>query len=504
MPPRKSTILLTPYISIRKCITYLQVVFFQIVVILLLANSLQAAAIFEPSSPEISGEEAKKLGAKLADDIMYLGDIILYPTGVDKYAIGGVLWPGGTLVYDFSHGLDPSKEQAFRDACKDWTLNASGIVCQQRTTEADFVLISEHDGSGCGGDAANVSCSALGMIGGSQNLEVFEDHWTAAGVLQHQIGHSLGLIHEHGRRDRDSFVDIMGGNIRSGQEGQFEVTDSAFSTDYDLLSIMHYRNCTFSKHDSCNLPNKAYHTIVPASCHLDEVGGKTITALDVESMRNAYAPNLHAIFPQQRDRRCGVLDYSLKQLDQTCAPHCVTIGDTMNEKGETKTDSWCGWVPYFEYQDYCSADRTYSNHRWEYEYFSCGWLRTRSQVEIQCGCPHTLALAQCAITTGPIILSKLQDLLDSNVPKDVNAGRFVKRVLAFQDNGNLETGLSSKIGDFLFDNYNQHGFSDSVKNLTCLVKIFMAGKLFTNPTYKLSLPSLRNLANQTGLRTHSL
>ena len=163
--------------------SHIKAILAQIVLILLLVNSSQAAGIFDTSIQDISRDEAKKLGAKLTDDVIYLGDIILYPTEAGKFAIGGDLWPDGTLIYEFSPDLEDSEKQAFRDACNAWTLSSSSIICRERTTEADYVFVVEHDGTGCGGTVANptkASCSVLGKKrgGGRQDLEIHETQWT--------------------------------------------------------------------------------------------------------------------------------------------------------------------------------------------------------------------------------------------------------------------------------------------------------------------------------------
>ncbi|RWD39232.1 MAG: hypothetical protein E5W98_02850 [Mesorhizobium sp.] len=72
------------------------------------------------------------------------------------------------------------------------------------------------------------------------------------GTIQHEIGHELGLIHEHLRSDRDLFIERNPGcapaDIFQGiYEGWIDMTNVAFTedgaellTDYDFASLMHY------------------------------------------------------------------------------------------------------------------------------------------------------------------------------------------------------------------------------------------------------------------------
>ena len=71
--------------------------------------------------------------------------------------------------------------------------------------------------------------------------------------IQHEMGHVLGLIHEHLRSDRDKFIarnpTCTSGNVFQGiYEGWIDVGQSTFVDDtaelltsYDFLSIMHYQ-----------------------------------------------------------------------------------------------------------------------------------------------------------------------------------------------------------------------------------------------------------------------
>ena len=53
------------------------------------------------------------------------------------------------------------------------------------------------------------------MIGGKQPINIGKG-CEYKGIVQHEIFHALGRIHEHSRPDRDSYVRIHEENIKEG------------------------------------------------------------------------------------------------------------------------------------------------------------------------------------------------------------------------------------------------------------------------------------------------
>lgn len=68
------------------------------------------------------------------------------------------------------------------------------------------------------------------------------------GNAVHELGHALGLWHEHTRTDRDKYVQVLLENIDDNFEHNFKEHEHPFVPDlnYDIESIMHYGSSAFS------------------------------------------------------------------------------------------------------------------------------------------------------------------------------------------------------------------------------------------------------------------
>jgi Astacin (Peptidase family M12A) len=157
-------------------------------------------------------------------------------------------WPGGSVYYTFDASVSPAHQKAFLDGANEWATFAN-LHLMPRTTQANYVTVQEQ-ASLEGGQ------SAVGMVGGQQFLSIGPTSWNRPTIC-HEFGHTLGLIHEHQRSDRDSFVMVLSTNIQPGQEGNFVLLpDSRNQGPYDFLSVMHYNRNSFAI-------NPAYDTLEP-------------------------------------------------------------------------------------------------------------------------------------------------------------------------------------------------------------------------------------------------
>ncbi len=108
-------------------------------------------------------------------------------------------WTGGILYYTFDGTVTPAHQKVFLDGAAEWATFAT-LHFVPRTTQTNYFTVLENP-SLAGGQ------SAVGMIGGQQFLQIGPNAWNR-GTICHELGHTLGLIHEHQRSDRDAYVVI--------------------------------------------------------------------------------------------------------------------------------------------------------------------------------------------------------------------------------------------------------------------------------------------------------
>ncbi len=155
--------------------------------------------------------------------------------GIGLPADSAFLWPNGVVPFVIDGGL-PNQARV-TDAIAHLHAN-TGIRFVPRTTHANYVrYVSNGD--------ADFSSSPIGMRGGEQTIRI--SNGATMGTVVHESLHSLGILHEQSRCDRDGFVKIHYENIQAGMESNFDKFCDGYVDyyEYDYGSIMHYPSTAF-------------------------------------------------------------------------------------------------------------------------------------------------------------------------------------------------------------------------------------------------------------------
>lgn len=149
-------------------------------------------------------------------------------------------WWNGRVPYVIESGF-PNEWRVY-DAIGDIQSKVAGVVFQPRSSwDSDYIVFRRTS------DPAICGRSAIGMRRGAQDVWVNDNCGTPTVV--HELGHAIGFWHEQSRCDRDSFVEILWGNIQSGYWDQFDQYCGGVLNleSYDESSIMHYGTTAFGR-----------------------------------------------------------------------------------------------------------------------------------------------------------------------------------------------------------------------------------------------------------------
>ena len=139
-------------------------------------------------------------------------------------------WKDGVVPYRYVSAFTNNEKGFFEKATKMWTeaTGAVSFVEDVAKTKSPFVRVSK------------ITQKMNKASNGAVDSAFIQIGFLNVGSIAHELGHVLGLVHEHQRADRDNFVTVgdavkTNANFRKHGAGEDKVR-----TEYDFESIMHY------------------------------------------------------------------------------------------------------------------------------------------------------------------------------------------------------------------------------------------------------------------------
>ncbi|MCR4844308.1 MAG: hypothetical protein K5843_04875 [Bacteroidales bacterium] len=230
---------------------------------------------------------------KLGDIYIFQGDIVLDQDQVERLVDSYApklrstctnsfinYWPNHKVYYTYASGF--SGQSAAQAAINEWQ-NKTGLDFVYGTGSGNYIEIGENYSNG------NYS-NSLGMKGGKQIISLQIGAYNA-GTIMHEIGHSVGLIHEHCRADRDNYIIVHEENIESGKKSQFQKVSKHESVNigpFDFNSVMIYSSNAFAK-------GPGLYTITKLNNSPFYSQRRYLSTLDAEGVKAIYGPPYHKL-----------------------------------------------------------------------------------------------------------------------------------------------------------------------------------------------------------------
>lgn len=141
-------------------------------------------------------------------------------------------WPGGIVPFEFARDLTDEDRAAIREVMRAWS-ELAPVRFVARDGESRFVRIRERGFA----EEYKAGRSVIGRRRCSHSVRV-----ASAGlshVVFHELGHAIGLLHEHQRPDRDDFV-VVRPEREPAARSNLRVRSGRTVGPYDPGSVMHY------------------------------------------------------------------------------------------------------------------------------------------------------------------------------------------------------------------------------------------------------------------------
>ena len=175
---------------------------------------------------------------RILDTYFYLiGDTYYESALVEAYrAPVARRWTDGVVRFRFTTDVQPEHRSIWRDAVHQWTEDTCvtflELGADDNETHPELLTVSYSYVSG-------LSNSSIGA-GPSAWMYIQRQHWCTR-MIRHEMGHVLGMLHEHQRDDRAGFIDVFEQNCSSRHLPNVKMLcPTVNASAYDFESVMHY------------------------------------------------------------------------------------------------------------------------------------------------------------------------------------------------------------------------------------------------------------------------
>lgn len=163
-------------------------------------------------------------------------------------------WEDNTVHYTFASGF--LNQSNVLEAMREWEENTCIRFLPKTDRDKNYVEFFQGDGA---------YSSFIGQVGGKQQISLGDG--TSIGNAIHEIGHTVGLFHEHTRDDRDDHIIINWNNIQRGTENNFKkYSDRGIPGvdvgTFDFNSVMLYGSFAFSSNGSATITRRDGSTFI--------------------------------------------------------------------------------------------------------------------------------------------------------------------------------------------------------------------------------------------------
>lgn len=189
-------------------------------------------------------------------------------------------WTNGVIPVKFDSTINTTRKNKFLAQCARWT-KVANVKCVTYTNQAKFLLVTAKD---------TTQCYAHVGMGKTAGTRVFNFGinwcWDYDWSILHDIGHVMGLIHEHQRSDRDKYIEVLTSNILPGYAFAFDKLGTSQNvTAYDFQSIMQYPSYSYAVSGKQSM--RARPAYASSQKYLN-VQPTVLSAKDITTIRNIY------------------------------------------------------------------------------------------------------------------------------------------------------------------------------------------------------------------------